>query len=571
MKHALIFLLLLNSLYAKSSDFSLIVKKPFNDALFDITEDYDREISAVGFTKNYTTSSSSQNRSYSDPFEYLQSLSNSSGSQISLIKVNNSAKITLDKTMNLSSVNEAVALVKTPANGYIIGGSTSNGLLLVLKLDSNANIIYKREFGTKNYDKMNNLILLKDGGVLAVATSTSSRDRHDNIFKSGLGLNDIYLTRFSSKGVQLWSRKYGTIYDDKGIDAVEADDGSLIILGLTSNGQNRDIALMRLSENGDKIWFKHYKSETVVTPYKIIKLRDNNFLISLSQENELHKKQIRLIKFDLQNNILIDKYIDTTYASALKDIQEFSDGTLVGVGYVKDMYNTDALVMFLNYKLSRLGQEHYGEENFDIFNAVTILHNSQIAVAGINTSNDSQESNMWIVKLNRDGTMAQKSTKSINFYDDLLALFKEEIQTHKIVIKEDLTIELIDKKLYFKAGQYQLTQNQENFLNKFSKKLIPFLSSNKNFINSLEVNGHTSSEWRGVSFSDKYLNNEKLSMNRAFSTLSYMFKNQTHHTQTWLLKILRGSGFSYSKKIMLNKHENREKSRRVSFKIILDD
>jgi outer membrane protein OmpA-like peptidoglycan-associated protein len=473
--------------------------------------------------------------------------------------------------MNLSSVNEAVALVKTPSNGYIIGGSTSDGLLLVLKLDSNANIIYKREFGGKNYDKMNNLILLKDGGVLAIATSASSRDRHDNIFKSGLGLNDIYLTRFSSNGTELWSRKYGTTDDDKGIGAVEANDGSLIILGLTSHEQNRDITLMRLTQNGDKIWLKQYKSDTIVTPYKIIKLRDNNFLVSLSQQNELHKEQIRLMKFDLQNNILIDKYIDTTYASGLKDIKEFSDGTLIGVGYVKDMYNTDALVMILNYKLSLLGQEHYGEENFDIFNAVTILHNSQVAVAGINTSNSSQESNMWIVKLNRDGTMSQKSTKSVNFYNDLVALFKKEIEAGKIVIKENLTIELVDNELFFKVGQYKLTKNQENFLNKFSKKLIPFLNTNKNFVNSLEINGHTSSEWNGVSFSDKYLNNEQLSMNRAFSTLSHIFNSQTHNTQIWLTKVLRGSGFSYSKKIILNKHENREKSRRVSFKVILEE
>ena len=56
-------------------------------------------------------------------------------------------------------------------------------------------------------------------------------------------------------------------------------------------------------------------------------------------------------------------------------------------------------------------------------------------------------------------------------------------------------------------------------------------------------------------------------MNHSFSTLSYIFLNQSKPTQIKLSKILRGSGFSYSKKIMLSDKEDREKSRRVTFKI----
>jgi hypothetical protein len=58
-------------------------------------------------------------------------------------------------------------------------------------------------------------------------------------------------------------------------------------------------------------------------------------------------------------------------------------------------------------------------------------------------------------------------------------------------------------------------------------------------------------------------------MNRSYSTLSYIFKKQDLKKQAWLTNILKGSGLSYSKKIMRSKNENKEKSRRVSFKIIL--
>lgn len=569
MQYILILLLLLTSAFAKSSDFSVIINKPFNDALFDITQDYDREISAVGFSKNFTKSSVKSGVTFTNAFDYLSSLSSNYGSHIHLVKVDNYANITISKVAPLSRFSEAIAVVKTPTNGYFIGGYTLDGSLIILKMDSNGNIIFNRTFGTKNYDRMSDLILLSDGGVLAVGTSASSRDTYDDMFKNGLGLNDISVTRFSKDGTELWSKKYGTVYDDKGIDAAEARDGSIMVLSTTNYDNNQNITLMRITENGDKIWLKHYKEEDKVTPYKIIRLRDNNFLVSLSQQNSVFKEQVRFLKIDLHKNVLIDKTINTTYSSALKDIKEYSDGKLIGVGYVKDTYNTDALVMILDSNLDMLAQEHYGEENYDVFNAVTILHNSEAAACGINTNENSQESNMWIAKLNRDGTLAQASAKVGSFYDELLKLFKPEIDAKKLIIKKDLTIEFIDKALYFKVGKYVLTNEQKIFLDNFSKKLIPFLDRYKEYITSLEINGHTSSEWGGTTFTTNYLKNSKLSMNRSYSTLSYIFKAQSRPTQIWLSKILRGSGFSYSKKVMVNNMEDKEKSRRVTFKVIL--
>ena len=570
MKYIVISLfILLSSVWAKNTDYSIIIKKPFNEALLDITEDYDRGISAVGFTKDYKQTSMPDDGVYTNAFDYLESIANAQGSQMQLVKVDKGANIVLSKSAKLSRFNEAIAVVKTPANGYFIGGYTLDGDLLILKLSSGGSIIFNKIFGTKNYDRMNNLILLSDGGVLAVGSSITSRDKHDSLFETGLGLNDIYLTRFSKDGVKLWSKKYGTKYDDRGIDAVEASDGSIIVVSTTSYDNNKDITLMRVTQNGDKIWLKHYKKGLFVTPYKIIKLKDNNFLLSLSQRNEIEKDQIRLIKFDLQRNILINKEIQTTYSSALYDIKEFSNGNIVGVGFVRDIYDTDGLAMILDSQLEMLNQEHYGDENFDTFNALSILHNSQIAIAGLNTNKKSQESNMWIVKLNDDLSMAQISTTTTEFYTKLLNLFKDEIAANKLIIKKDLSINFIDKSLYFKVGKYELTPKQKKFLLKFSNKLIPFLKANQEYIETLEINGHTSSEWGDANFTNRYLNNEKLSMNRSYSTISYIFKNQSKPTQIWLTKILRGSGFSYSKKVTLNETEDRKKSRRVTFKIIL--
>jgi len=572
MKNTLLLLLLLTSLFANKSNYSIIVKKPFNSALFDITQDYDRTLSAVGFSKEYRNNSNTA-ASYTNPFDYLASVSQKFGSQMHIMKVDKTAKIILSKISKLPKFNEAIAVVKTPNNGYFIGGYTLNGSLLVVQLDANANLLFSKTFGTKNYDRMNNLILMSDGGVLAVGSSFTSRSSRDDMFNSGLGNNDIFITRFTKDGQKLWSKKYGTMYDDRGIDAVEARDGSIIVVSTTSYEKNKDVSIMRLTENGNRIWLKHYQekanNDNTVVPKKIIRLKDNNFVLALTQYNHMQKEHIRLIKFDLYQNILIDKEIFTTYPSEINDIKEYSDGKFIAVGYVKDIYNTDGLAMILDSAFVLLTQEHYGQENYDVFNAVTIMHNSQAAVAGVHTDNSSQETNMWITKLNRDATMAQVSTSVDSLYEKLREIFKDELKAKKIKIKKDLSINIIDPLLYFKVGKYKLTSEQKSFLTLFSSKLMPFIYANKDDIQTLEINGHTSSEWGKANFTDSYLNNEKLSLNRSYETMSHIFKEQKKPIQIWLSKVLKGSGYSSSKSIAHSNIESKKKSRRISFKVIL--
>ena len=561
-------LLIFTSLNAVAADFSLIIHKPFDSALFDVTEDYDRTISAVGFTKNYKQTK--QNHStYTNAFDYLSSVSNKYGYQMHLMKINEQAKVLLSKNAALREFNTAVAVQKTPTNGYFIGGYTMNGKLLLVKLDTNGNLLYFKKFGTKNFDKMNTLTKLRDGGVLAVGFSVTSRDAQDNMFRTGLGGDDIFITRFTKDGQMLWSKKYGTIHDDRGVSAVEANDGSILVLATTEYDKNRDITLMRLSENGNRIWLKHFNGTKLVQAHKIIKLKDGNFIISLAMYNSFGKAQVRLIKFDLYKNIIHDETIFTRYSSVLNDIAEFSNGKIIGVGYVKDKFNTDGVAMIFDSDLKLLTQEHYGDKNYDTFNALHILHNSQVVAVGVHTDNNSQEENMWIVKLNKDATMAQISLSNNSFYKELCKLFQNEIKEKKLSIKRDLTITLTDKNLYFKVGAYKLTQKQKNFLKTFSKKLLPFLKSHQNRVALLEINGHTSSEWQKSDFEERYIKNENLSLKRAYETLKFIFMQQAPQTQHYLTTILKGSGTSYKDKIMLNAEEDKAKSRRVSFKILL--
>ena len=165
--------------------------------------------------------------------------------------------------------------------------------------------------------------------------------------------------------------------------------------------------------------------------------------------------------------------------------------------------------------------------------------------------------------------MAQGAVEAVDYFNELKEIFKDEINSSQLLVKEDLSIELIDKDLYFEIGKYELSKDQKEFLDKFGVKLLRFLNKIKEHVNTLEISGHTSSEWGDMDFSKSYVNNSELSMKRSFEALSYIFNKQDEKTRRWLSRILKGSGLSFSKKVTLDKKENKERSRRVSFKIIL--
>ena len=237
MKQLLLLLFFFSSLYSaisefKADDYQIIIGKNFNDEALDIVEDHDYGISIIGYTQDFKTSPE-PTQSFSSAFDYLRATQSNSGEQLRLVKLNRAAKIVTDTSFKLPSFNRGTNVIKNVDNGYLVGGYTHNGQMLLASLNAQGNTNYLKKFGTANFDQLNALIKLSDGSSVAIGTSTTSRNSHDNLFNQGLGKDDIYLAKFRSNGQLVWKKKYGSIEDDIGVDAVSTDDGGFILIGLS--------------------------------------------------------------------------------------------------------------------------------------------------------------------------------------------------------------------------------------------------------------------------------------------------------------------------------------------------
>ncbi len=139
-------------------------------------------------------------------------------------------------------------------------------------------------------------------------------------------------------------------------------------------------------------------------------------------------------------------------------------------------------------------------------------------------------------------------------------------------ILTDNTIRFKEPEVLFERSSSQIREKFKIILNDFFPRYLKVLTSKtfKKDIVELRVEGHTSSLWqKGSSIQVAYLNNARLSQNRAFSVLSYLFSlpSVVKHEQ-WLIKVFRANGLAFAKRIMENKIENLKKSRRVEFRVI---
>jgi len=392
------------ALYASSSNYDIVIKSRFNDTLNSVVQDYGNTVSAVGFYKKYNTVNKNSHIIYHNAFSYLQHHASRYGVYMQLVKLNKKARVVVSKTIKISNVSTAVSVVKTPSNGYLVGGYAKDGRLIVVKLNSSAHLVFSKEFADEHYNTMSKLIRLPSGNILMVGSSMSRVTTYGSIYNNGLGLHDILLVCLSKNGAVLWKRKFGTPYDDRGIDVVAANDGSIVVLGETYYKKDKTIVLMRVTNYGDKIWYKTYLDKQHLIPYSLAKLRDNKFIISFDTVSN-EQQQINLTTFDIQGNILKHVEIPTQYPSKLLDIKEDKNGYIIGVGRVADngFFNTDGLWMKLSTSLHLILQRHYGGRYFDSFNSFAILRDGNYVVVGNKTGKNPEVSNMWILQLNPSG------------------------------------------------------------------------------------------------------------------------------------------------------------------------
>ncbi len=209
-------------------------------------------------------------------------------------------------------LSRANSMLQTKNGNFIIAGYDrrltsylEDSDAWVAKLDRTLNTIWNKHFGELENntslpadDVANSVIQTTDNGYVAVGYT-----EHSGLLKE----RDALILKLDKDGNKAWDRILGGNKEDVAKSVAQTEDGGYIIVGYTkSYGHgNKDVWIVRLDKNGNKIWEKFLGGEKDDVANSIVQTKDGGFIIAGYTESFGHGGKdawiIKLSKKLIQN------------------------------------------------------------------------------------------------------------------------------------------------------------------------------------------------------------------------------------------------------------------------------
>lgn len=175
-----------------------------------------------------------------------------------------------------------------------------------------------------------------------------------------------------------------------------------------------------------------------------------------------------------------------------------------------------------------------------------------------------------------------RATKE-ELYNELNTVFKDDYKKWEIQLDKDLSIKFTNPDVLFQSGKTNIRVHFSSILDEFLPKYFDIILKEKyrDKISEIRVEGHTDDVPAPHYDKDPYIANTLLSQKRSAEVIKY-FRNINYFKKLSLKKVrlieflLTANGLSYGRTIdnegkltiLSHKPINKEKSRRVEFRII---
>lgn len=334
-----------------------------------------------------------------------------------------SQKVAWEKTYGGLHGDYLYDIQPTPDYGFIlagssvsdVGGSKSDAKVGVLdfwlwKMTETGKLEWQRSYGGDGIDKLNSLVITRDGGMLLGGTSNSQK-KFDKTNVS-FGGDDFWVLRLDPFGNILWQKTFGGKGEEKLTKVIETQDGGFLIGGSSSSNRIFDANKQTVVENA-------------------------------KSENSRGNLDYWVLKVDAQGEIQWQRTIGGRYADILKTLVETpDDGYLLG-GISnspesgdktdKNLGEFDFWIVKLDTEGKTLWQRTMGGEADDHLVDITLTESKKILIAGYSNSgvsfdkevsNRGSDTDMWVIFLDEHGDQLWQKTYNIDAYSILTSVTK---------------------------------------------------------------------------------------------------------------------------------------------------
>lgn len=197
---------------------------------------------------------------------------------------------------------------------------------------------------------------------------------------SNLNSKDILIRKIADSGDIIWSKTFGSPYQDEASKIIALDDGNYLVSGYSifdNPLEESNIFVAKINPFGDIVWYKRFDSAGYTRATNMIKLQNGNILISgwgATGESFYGNRNMVLICMDQDGNHVWSKIVGTSNQDIINAIEQKDNGDILLVGYRlidNNFKNRDITI----YTISEEGE--FG--NSYVYNSA-LVNESEIAI-----------------------------------------------------------------------------------------------------------------------------------------------------------------------------------------------
>ncbi len=331
------------------------------------------------------------------------SFTNQASSSIQVLKLDDSGNkiwdISIQAGFTQFAVNWSTSITVLSTNQLLIGGYTDDGTVnsnkdgFVIKLDTNGNVIWSKRYGTVGQDRVFSVLEMHNGDYIVAG--------YQVVNSSGTGSDGLFIIRIDTSGNIVWDKYFSESATTVGLaflnGAIITNNDEIVATGFTNTfgAGDYDNFLIKLDANGNTIFYKNYGDAIDNRMYAITELNNEYFLAGKSGSNNC------LMKVDSSGNNLWAYYYSITGASNNDFRAVTNNGTSIIAAGKTDLSGGEAIIVKVNPSTGAAeGGATYGGNALDKFYGETSYGNAIVGV-GATTSTDvapSANGDMFVVK-----------------------------------------------------------------------------------------------------------------------------------------------------------------------------
>ena len=218
----------------------------------------------------------------------------------------------------------------------------------------------------------------------------------------GLGKEDVYILKLNQNGDKIWEKTFGGLLNGE-TDALQVlPDGSIIVVGrIGSFEAGWDVYVLKLDKNGNKVWEKTFGGSGNDGANALHILSDGTIIVAgYKGSYGVLDPDVYILKLDKNGSKIWEKTFGGSGFDWAEALQVLSDSSIIIAGYTGSFGagGWDVYVLKLDENGNKIWEKTFGGSGTDGARALQVLPDGTIIIGGWTTPFGVGKSDVYVLK-----------------------------------------------------------------------------------------------------------------------------------------------------------------------------